>query len=210
MSESKLKANRENAQKSTGPRTEEGKRASSGNALRHGLCSRQAFIPEGREERYEELYGELLSEVRPAGELEIIAFEKLIHAAWRMELVRTTQADYERECESRDVNPFLDDESERRLSRLEDYLRRAESAYARAFKELRLLQTDRLLQEQIAENIRPEGAPALGNLAQVIASRSSYERSQRARENHENDRFSAHRNPPNRDYSRIKARPDAM
>src|SRR5947208_3643749 len=39
VSEARLAANRRNAQRSTGPRTEEGKQKSRANALKHGLCS---------------------------------------------------------------------------------------------------------------------------------------------------------------------------
>ena len=38
-SPARLAANRLNAQKSTGPRTEEGKSRSRANALKHGLCA---------------------------------------------------------------------------------------------------------------------------------------------------------------------------
>ena len=38
------KANRQNAKKSTGPRTEEGKARSSQNGLKHGLLARDAVM----------------------------------------------------------------------------------------------------------------------------------------------------------------------
>jgi len=54
ISEKKLEANRRNAQASTGPRTEEGKRTSSMNALKHGLLA-QVVITRGdyREDAFE-------------------------------------------------------------------------------------------------------------------------------------------------------------
>ena len=46
VSDKQLEANRANAQKSTGPRTEEGKRRSSLNATRHGLTGQVIVVPE--------------------------------------------------------------------------------------------------------------------------------------------------------------------
>ena len=46
ISVEKLEANRENAQHSTGPKTEEGKRISSMNACRHGLTGQTIVMPE--------------------------------------------------------------------------------------------------------------------------------------------------------------------
>src|SRR3954470_10857916 len=45
VSEARILANRKNAQKSTGPKTPEGKEKSRLNALKHGLCS-SAVAPE--------------------------------------------------------------------------------------------------------------------------------------------------------------------
>src|SRR3954471_23072596 len=39
VSEARVAANRRNAQRSTGPKTEEGKQRSRANALKHGLCA---------------------------------------------------------------------------------------------------------------------------------------------------------------------------
>ena len=45
ISERKLQANRANAKRSTGPRTERGKAASRRNALKHGILSRLVDLP---------------------------------------------------------------------------------------------------------------------------------------------------------------------
>jgi hypothetical protein len=44
VSERKLQANRQNAKKSTGPRSERGKRQSAFNAVKHGLLSKKALL----------------------------------------------------------------------------------------------------------------------------------------------------------------------
>jgi hypothetical protein len=45
-SEKQIAANRANAKRSTGPRTAKGKKASSRNAYRHGLCRPLPFVPD--------------------------------------------------------------------------------------------------------------------------------------------------------------------
>ena len=53
VSEKQLEANRANALKSTGPRTDEGKQASSRNAVKHGLLSTEVVMFHESKEDYE-------------------------------------------------------------------------------------------------------------------------------------------------------------
>jgi hypothetical protein len=53
--EKQITASKQNALLSTGPCTEAGRRASSLNSLRHGLASKQLFIPDENKEDFEEL-----------------------------------------------------------------------------------------------------------------------------------------------------------
>ena len=69
LTEKKLAANRLNAKRSTGPRTERGKNTSKFNAVKAGLFAKQVVIPlcdgEGSEEQFARLLAELQQEFQP-------------------------------------------------------------------------------------------------------------------------------------------------
>lgn len=82
-SHAQLRANRENAKKSTGPRTTNGKKRSSKNAVRHGLLSEDWFI-DGEEERsYSQLLTELEDTLSPVGPMECALVERIAIAMCR-------------------------------------------------------------------------------------------------------------------------------
>ena len=74
-----IQANRENAQRSTGPTTAAGKQASSRNSMRHGLTvsSIDNFPAETREE-YLEFYNKLHADMAPGSALEQLYFEHFV------------------------------------------------------------------------------------------------------------------------------------
>ena len=53
-SERKIEANRRNAQRSTGPKTEEGKDKVRLNALKHGLCAETIVLPHEDADAYQQ------------------------------------------------------------------------------------------------------------------------------------------------------------
>ncbi|MDQ6676748.1 MAG: hypothetical protein M3Z09_05580 [Acidobacteriota bacterium] len=81
-SDLQLSANRANAQKSTGPRTPEGKQRSSANAFKHGLCSSQVVLPCESREEYDQLHEELMHDIKPQSTLEDLIVERLVTATW--------------------------------------------------------------------------------------------------------------------------------
>ena len=86
-SERKLVANRENALKSTGPRTERGKGFSRKNAWKHGLFARQFMDFQAHGENPEE-YGELLhglwEQFQPIGSAEELEVQRIAQCWWRL------------------------------------------------------------------------------------------------------------------------------
>src|SRR5438067_2896932 len=90
ISEHKLKANRENSKKSTGPRTLRGKAYSRRNALKHGLFARQFmdFISQLEDpEEWEELLNGLWVQYRPIGKAEELEVERAALCWWRLKRV---------------------------------------------------------------------------------------------------------------------------
>jgi hypothetical protein len=84
-SEKQIEANRQNAQKSTGPKTESGKRKSAQNALKHGLFSNSPVIEGLNEnaEEYKELKIMMHAELRPKGLLQTHLVQKIVDSLWR-------------------------------------------------------------------------------------------------------------------------------
>lgn len=94
LSSRKLKANRRNARKSTGPKTPEGKAIVAINALRHGLCSAEVVIPGlEKEEEYEKHRQAVLASLAPKDYLEAEMAEWVALNLWLLRRV----ARYEKE-----------------------------------------------------------------------------------------------------------------
>ena len=91
-SDSQIKANKLNAQKSSGPKTPEGKAVSSRNAMTHGLSARHLFI-EGEDPReFEALRANLIEELEPATSLDAFLVEKIAADLWRLMRVPAFEA----------------------------------------------------------------------------------------------------------------------
>jgi len=82
--EAQIRANRRNAQKSTGPRTSEGKAAVSQNAVQHGLSARQAIISSESQADFDLYRERMLSELVPASPMESMLAERIVTLSWRL------------------------------------------------------------------------------------------------------------------------------
>ncbi len=80
----KKEAARANGAKSRGPKTPEGKLASSRNALTHGLTARTVVLQNESAEDYESELRAYLDHFRPQGKPEIDLVHQLAAAQWRL------------------------------------------------------------------------------------------------------------------------------
>jgi hypothetical protein len=161
-SDARTEANRANAQKSTGPRTPEGKARSSRNAFDHGLCSVQLAVKPGQEDEFNEMQVGLYEEILPIGGLEDELFKALIHAAWNQRRCRQAEAGLQRKAAEQGLDPLLDPAFEADLRRIDLYGRRAASAFHRNLKAIRDLQTERFARQAIQETCPEAKTTGLG------------------------------------------------
>ena len=82
-----VEANRRNAQKSTGPRTDAGKGKVALNAIKHGLLSQQVVLPNEDEKEFAEFSLRLITALGPVGELEEMLVATIAASAWRLRRV---------------------------------------------------------------------------------------------------------------------------
>ena len=85
-------ANRKNAKRSTGPRTREGKTASSRNALKHGLTAETYILPGEDPHKYEMLRQQVFDEINPNSLIAQMLTERLTGLLWRLRRASTFEA----------------------------------------------------------------------------------------------------------------------
>jgi hypothetical protein len=88
----RAEVNRENAQHSTGPRTPDGKLASSRNSFQHGLYAKQLVLPGEDPAELEALRQDLRHEHQPANTTEQILVNELAEHYWRLRRMRKLEA----------------------------------------------------------------------------------------------------------------------
>lgn len=90
-SEAQILANRRNAERSTGPRTEEGKAVVSQNAVKHGLSARLDVISSEDHDEFDRHREEMLRRSAPIGPIETMLAERIVSLSWRLKRVERMQ-----------------------------------------------------------------------------------------------------------------------
>jgi hypothetical protein len=146
-----FEANRRNSQKSTGPKTPEGKSAVSMNALRHGLRARSVVLPGEDRNEFNQLCDDLEVEWHPQSRTEQFYVEQMAVSQWKLVRMEVGEAAIFGDVEGAKTQlPLLDRfwQAECRLER----------SYSRAQRELERLQKSRLQPVQPPEEPAPPQA----------------------------------------------------
>ncbi|MBN1393138.1 MAG: hypothetical protein JW947_10095 [Sedimentisphaerales bacterium] len=83
-SEAKNLANRLNAQKSTGPRTPQGKAVASQNSLKHGLLAERDVIALESQADFDLYRKQILDELKPVSPMESVLADRIVTLSWRL------------------------------------------------------------------------------------------------------------------------------
>jgi hypothetical protein len=164
--QSQIDANRRNAEKSTGPRTEKGRATSSRNHFRNGLFSQTDFVlPEEAD-----TYREFCSNMDEACNLVDDAIEEcLAHeitsAAWRLRRCNLVDGDIAAQC---DADPFLDPTLEKQIRSVERARAHSTSIFHRNLNQLRKIQKDRTKTEPKPRSNEDQFADELDRQLQSI------------------------------------------
>jgi hypothetical protein len=154
-SAAKALANRQNSLQSTGPVTAAGKAASSQDAMRHGLTSKQIVLPGEDADPYDELRQDLLATYVPANACEALLVEELATASWRLLRARRQETlilqklmGDNADCDAGFAIAFI--EKPKEIARLTRYITSIERAYYRVIAKLEQIRKERIAAEKKA------------------------------------------------------------
>lgn len=95
MSEQAIAANQQNAQKSTGPKTPEGKEKSKYNAFKFGLYCSDPLIPGESREEYQAFHESMFHTLGPQNPLQWFYFDQITSQMWTLQRLVGTEANIE-------------------------------------------------------------------------------------------------------------------
>jgi hypothetical protein len=161
-SAARLAANRANALLSTGPATAAGKQNSSLNALQHGLTSQKLILPGESQEEYDRFRAALHSDMKPAGALEEVLFDRVVQSCWRLQRFYRIETAFfaNRAAAIQQEQPgigspddalamlFIDEKQMKRMNLFLRYQAATERAYNKALADFRAAQTERRKQKR--------------------------------------------------------------
>src|SRR5690348_5344782 len=93
VSEKRIEANRKNAQKSTGPRSIDGRARSSMNALRHGITGQVSIMTAEDRGAHDKFVQELIESLQPEGAVELQFASVIAEDFWRLQRIRAVEND---------------------------------------------------------------------------------------------------------------------
>jgi hypothetical protein len=175
-SQKKIDSARANGAKSHGPKTEEGRKIASRNAVKHGLYSSIVVLPTESREEFEEMLDAYIHQFQPEGEVERDLVEEMVAAKWRQRRLWAIETDLFEE-EMMEAKAKLDDDqieytpitpltraydnlSQRpALQLLVRHESRLERAYSRALKHLQELQRARKAEPPVQQKVQERTQP---------------------------------------------------
>ena len=164
-SAARIEANRANAQHSTGPRTEQGKRASSSNSTTTGLTAAKIFVRPEEQDDFNHLQADLRAEIQPDGATQNTLFDLILHAAWNLRRC----FDLESKIQNKAItDALLNDELASKLDRIYRYKKMHESSHRRAIADLRKLQTEQLWRNESEQCLDESILAETAKVAEVV------------------------------------------
>ena len=144
-------AKHQNAQHSTGPKTEAGKAKSAANSTRHSLTARGLIVPVGLESAFADFEQALRINLVPNGGFEEIIFQRILECGWNLERCRLAQARlFEEQSPDLSIDPLLaDGQNEAKFARIDKYARQYENSMFKAMRELGKIQTEAQYRHEI-------------------------------------------------------------
>jgi hypothetical protein len=148
--DAQIAANRANAQKSTGPRSVEGKAASRFNALQHGMDAASIVIPGEDPAAYQSLLDNYYDDFHPQSALEEFHVDTLIRSDWQKRRLQRTEAKLYRallaegaDPEDLDVALLRDSPTAKLLRKVFAQIASLDRAFHRALSDLRRIRRER-------------------------------------------------------------------